>query len=290
MSARGLAELWTEVDSEELQEEETTREAPLMLVLMLMMMTTATAPAATLFMVAEHGNVPDGRSCSPLLTSSDVKKDGLMMNKFDMPSAHMSKKSKAAPGVKALKRRPGKRRDLVKTCFENFVHVRLTCRRRRRVMNGESCETTRRADSGDCVDWWMRSKSRRCVEDPWGPGCVKVRRVDGTAREVGGARKPCPKREAKACPAEAGSGAPLRRAPTVSTIGSSCTVALSQVWMIVDQFCKCSGLQQDVCNVRLLGQGDGDAEFERGAASQRAVQRQRRTSRPERLHCTEATQ
>jgi len=89
MSARGLAELWTEVDSEELQEEETTMEAPLMLVLMLMMMTTATAPAATLFMVAEHGNVPDGRSCSPLLTSSDVKKDGLMMNKFDMPSAHV---------------------------------------------------------------------------------------------------------------------------------------------------------------------------------------------------------
>jgi len=41
------------------------------------------------FMVAEHGNVPDGRSCSPLLTSSDVKKDGLMMNKFDMPSAHV---------------------------------------------------------------------------------------------------------------------------------------------------------------------------------------------------------
>jgi len=62
-------------------------------------------------MVAEHGNVPDGRSCSRLLTSSDVKKDGLMMNKFDMPSAHMSKKSKAAPGVKALKRRLGKARE-----------------------------------------------------------------------------------------------------------------------------------------------------------------------------------
>jgi len=70
---------------------------------------SATTPYA--FMVAEHGNVPDGRSCSRLLTSSDVKKDGLMMNKFDMPSAHMSKKSKAAPGVKALKRRLGKARE-----------------------------------------------------------------------------------------------------------------------------------------------------------------------------------
>mmetsp|Transcript_35082 Transcript_35082/g.113584 ORF Transcript_35082/g.113584 Transcript_35082/m.113584 type:complete len:122 (+) Transcript_35082:145-510(+) len=102
--------------------------------------------------------------------------------------------------------------DLVETCFEDFMRAcAADLSRRRRVMSGEIGETTRRADSGDCVDWWMRSKSRRCVEDPWGPGCVKVRRVDGTAREVGGARKPCPKREAKACPAEAGSGASLRR-------------------------------------------------------------------------------
>mmetsp|Transcript_98026 Transcript_98026/g.315382 ORF Transcript_98026/g.315382 Transcript_98026/m.315382 type:complete len:80 (+) Transcript_98026:3-242(+) len=34
-----------------------------------------------------------------------------MKNKFDMWSLGMLKKSKAAPGVKALKRRPGKRRE-----------------------------------------------------------------------------------------------------------------------------------------------------------------------------------
>eukprot|EP00444_Apocalathium_aciculiferum_P032147 CAMPEP_0183485396 /NCGR_PEP_ID=MMETSP0370-20130417/179406_1 /TAXON_ID=268820 /ORGANISM="Peridinium aciculiferum, Strain PAER-2" /LENGTH=179 /DNA_ID=CAMNT_0025678699 /DNA_START=44 /DNA_END=583 /DNA_ORIENTATION=+ len=99
----------------------------------------------------------------------------------------------------------------VETCFKGF-----TC-----VFAADLQELEKSDEWRDFRDHMAGRQWRLCrlvdarpVQEKWreplGPGSVKVRRVDRAAREVGGARKPCPTHAVRACPAEAGSGTPLR--------------------------------------------------------------------------------